>query len=231
MERAQTLFEEAIGLDPKFCPAQAYLAFGHLVQSINRWSADPEESMRHAQASIEQALRLDPSDAEAHCIQGSIHLWGAREFDLAIADEERAVALDPNFAQGYGTLAEVLHYAGRSEEALEHFATMARLDPHHPPQYLHFFAQSLFALGRYEEAVEQTKARLARQPYSDVSHVLLAACYGQLGRTEEARAAWAEALRLNPDYSIEHRRKILPYKNPADFDLLVEGLRKAEISV
>jgi len=50
---------------------------------------------------------------------------------------------------------------------------------------------------------------------------------GHLGRAEEAKASWAEALRVNPDYSLEHHRQILPYKDPRDFDRLVEGLRKA----
>ena len=75
------------------------------------------------------------------------------------------------------------------------------------------------------------KARLARQPDSDVGRVLLAACYGHLGRVAEARAEWREALRINPDYPIEHRRKIVPYKNPADFERVVDGLRKAGVAV
>ena len=61
--------------------------------------------------------------------------------------------------------------------------------------------------------------------------MLLAACYGHLGRAEEAQAEWQEALRANPDYSIEERRRILPYKNPADFECVVEGLRKAGLPV
>ena len=32
---------------------------------------------------------------------------------------------------------------------------------------------------------------------------------------------------VNPAYSLEHRRKVLPYKNPADFETVVDGLRKA----
>jgi tetratricopeptide (TPR) repeat protein len=108
---------------------------------------------------------------------------------------------------------------------------VVRLDPHHPAVYLHFVAQSHFALGHYEEAITALKTRLARQPDSDISSVLLAACYGHLGRAEAARAEWEKALRINPEYSIEHRRRILPYKNPADFERVVEGLRKAGIPV
>jgi adenylate cyclase len=231
MEQAQALFEEAIRLDPAFSLAHAYLAFTHSVQYVNRWSADPEGSLRLAQQVVDRALTLDPTEAEAHYVQGIIHLWHHRQVDQAIADAERAIALDPGFARGYGSLGAALHYAGRSEEALEHLATMVRLDPHHPAQYQHFLAQSLFALGRFEDAARASQARLARQPHSDVSHVLLAASYGHLGRAEEARAEWQEALRINPDYSIEHRRQILPYKNPTDFERVVEGLRKAGIAV
>ena len=229
--QAQTLFGEAIALDGAFCLAHAYLAFTHAQQAVNRWSADPEGSLERAQRLVDRALTLDASEAEAHYVQGIVHLWQQKNADQAIADAERAIALDPNFARGYGSLGAALHYAGRSEEALEHLATMARLDPHHPPSYQHFLAQAHFALGHFEEAIAALTARLARQPHSDVSRVLLAACYGHLGRADEARAEWEEALRVNPDYSIEHRRQILPYKNPGDFERVVEGLRKAGIAV
>jgi adenylate cyclase len=56
---------------------------------------------------------------------------------------------------------------------------------------------------------------------------LLAASYGQMGMTGEAREAWRDVLRVNPAYSLEQRRKVLPYKNPDDFERVVEGLRKA----
>ena len=36
-----------------------------------------------------------------------------------------------------------------------------------------------------------------------------------------------QALHVNPAYSLEQRRKVLPYKNPDDFERVVEGLRKA----
>ena len=57
--------------------------------------------------------------------------------------------------------------------------------------------------------------------------MLLAASYGHLGRFDEARREWQEAFRVNPQYSLEHRRNVLPYKDPNDFELVVDGLRKA----
>ncbi len=74
---------------------------------------------------------------------------------------------------------------------------------------------------------DRLKRRILRNPDTDMSRALLAASYGQMGMIEEAREAWRELLRVNPDYSVEQRRKVLPYKNPEDFERFVEGLRKA----
>src|SRR6185295_6459296 len=103
-------------------------------------------------------------------------------------------------------------------------------NPYFPDVLLHFRALALFQLGRYEEAVDLLQQRLSRNPVTDVSRALLAASHGHLGRFDEARAAWQDVLRVNPDYSLEYRRKVLPYKNPADFELVVEGLRNAGIA-
>ena len=103
------------------------------------------------------------------------------------------------------------------------------LNPYYPDIFLHFQAQAMFQLGRYEDAVASLKRRLVRNPGTDVSRVLLAASYGHLGRFNGAREQWQEVFRVNPEYSLEHRRKALPYKNPSDFELVVDGLRKAAL--
>ena len=143
------------------------------------------------------------------------------------SEAERSIALAPNLADGHESLGNALHYSGRSEEALLHFDRAMALNPYYPDIYLHFQALAMFQLGRYEEAIGILKRRLVRNPDTDVSRVLLAASLGHLGRFEEAREEWQEVFRINPDYSLEHRRKVLPYKNPADFERVVDGLRKA----
>lgn len=225
---ARDLLQRAIELDPKLASAHAFLALTHELDYLNRWSAAPPESMAQAEETARRAVTLDGSDPWARWALGIAKLY-TRRHDEAIKEAERAIVLNPNFAEGHVILGEALHYSGRSEEALQSFARVKTLNPYFPDVLLHFQASAWFQLGRYEEAVDLLMQRLARNAFTDVSRALLAACYGHLGRFDEARAAWQEVLRLNPDYSLEYRRKVLPYKNPADFEHVVEGLRKAGI--
>jgi adenylate cyclase len=71
------------------------------------------------------------------------------------------------------------------------------------------------------------RERIARTPGTDSSRMMLAACYGHLGRLEDARMAWAELLKVNPGFSLVQREHVLPYKNAADFRRIADGLAKA----
>jgi adenylate cyclase len=71
------------------------------------------------------------------------------------------------------------------------------------------------------------KRRIQRNPETDLARAVLAACYGQMGLVDEAQQAWRELMRVNPGYSLGKNQVETPYKNPADFDRIVEGLRKA----
>jgi adenylate cyclase len=95
----------------------------------------------------------------------------------------------------------------------------------------HFLAEARVSLGQFNEAVAALTERLKRNPNSETSNALLASCYGHLGRIDDARAAWAEVMRIAPNFSIERQRCILPYKNPDDFERRVEGMRKAGLPV
>ncbi len=224
--QAKPMFERAIALDPGFAAAYASLARCHNLDYINGWSESPEESQRRAYELALKAVSMDAVEPQGHYALGTVHLW-RKELEPAIAATEKAIALDPNFGPSYATLGLILHYAGRSAESLDLIAKAMRLDPHYPGMFLHFVGQAYFTLGRYEEAAAALIRRLVRNPDTDSSRVLLAACYGHLGQPEAARAEWREALRVNPAYSLENRRRILPYKDPRDFERVVDGLRKA----
>ncbi|HZZ23821.1 MAG TPA: adenylate/guanylate cyclase domain-containing protein [Roseiarcus sp.] len=231
--QARALLERAVELDPKFASAHALLSVVHNFDYINEWSNSPSESRESSRASALRALSLDDALPIAHVAMASAYLWD-RHHDDALSEANRALALDPNYPGVPVVLGLALHYSGRSEEALGCFDRALALDPFYPDVYMHIQAQALYQLGRYSEAAALLKRRILRNPDTDSSRVLLAAAYGQMGQFESAREAWREALHVNPAYSLEHRRKVLPYKNPEDFELVVppsrRGRRRARAS-
>ena len=202
------------------------MALAALAEYVSGWAADPAQALDEAERWARRAVELDDQEPVSHMALGSVLLW-RRDHDGALAEFRRMIALDPNFAQGHSATGLALMYAGRAAEALEAFALAMRLDPHYSGIVLHFLAQAHFSLGHYEPAAQRLRERIARTPGTDSSRMLLASCYGHLGRMEEARRAWAEMLKINPDFSLEQRARVLPYKDPGDFQRIVDGLTKA----
>ncbi len=224
--QAKALHKRAIALDPGFAPPHAGLSLAAISDYVSGWAADPEEALAEAETWARRAIELDDQNPVGYMALGNVRLW-RRDHDGAIEKCRHMIALDPNFAQGYSALGLVLTYAGRAAEALEPFATAMRLDPFYPNMMLHFQAQARFSLGQYAEAAALLRERIARNPGTDASRMLLAACYGHLGRPDEARAAWAGLLEINPQFSLAQRARVLPYKDPADFQRIADGLAQA----
>ena len=55
----------------------------------------------------------------------------------------------------------------------------------------------------------------------------LAAAYSEASREEEAQAAAAEVLKINPNFSIERFGQRMPFQDPADLDRFLNALRLA----
>ncbi len=170
----------------------------------------------------QRASELDPSDSLSHWILGIVYLQ-EKEFDRAMAEYERALALNPNDVDFRMEMAEALVFVGRHEEGLELMKGTMRLNPIYPDWYLWDLGWVYYFMGRYEEALAEMN-RMKEVPYK--AHRTFAAIYAQLGRIEEAKASAAEYLKHDPDYTMT-QDKNWPYKNSEDLELLLDGYRKA----
>jgi adenylate cyclase len=225
---AERLLRRAAELDPRFAPAFAFLAAALANGYSNGWSEDPAQALDEAEKAAQEAVRLDERYPYALWSLAMTLSW-ERRLDEALSAAEKAIAFNPNFADGHGMVGVLLNLVGRSEEALNSLDRAIALDPYFNSILLYFRAQAAYELGRWPEAVALLKRRILRNPETDASRALLAACYGQMGLLEEAREAWRELMLINRAYSLEQRRQVLPYKNPSAFERIAEGLRKAGI--
>src|SRR5262249_17735349 len=137
------------------------------------------------------------------------------QHDAAIAEFERAFALNPNFIDY--RYAAALIYAGEPARALQVLESSIRLDPFQPLLFA-LSARGLanYTLKRYGEAVRLYRECALRAPNLQWPHLILAAAYAQSGRLEEARKEAAEVLRINPGFTIESWKRVAVYKDPKD---------------
>ena len=222
---ARRMAEEAIALDPKYANAYAFLGATHM-NDVYIGTGNPRESIAKAIELNQKALAMNGSLADAHSRLGVLYSWSGR-YDEGIAEAERGVELDPNSGLANFYLALVLRYAGKSKEAIPVIQNALRLEPFAPDIYVQNLALVYFQTGDCKEAVAACEKGLKRQPDNLSSRVIMAAVYGYCGREKEAQKEAAEVLRINPKFSVESYTKILPYKNPADRQRTVQGLRKA----
>jgi adenylate cyclase len=224
--QAKALNRRALELDPNFSAPHVGLAFASVSDYVNAWIPDPQSALAEGERWARRALELDERQPGGHVAMGNVRVW-QRRHDDALTELNRAVELDHNYAQGHALLGMALMYSGHHRKALESIAVAMRLDPLYPNILLHLAAQAHFSMGQDEIAAGHLVERIARNPNTDASRMLLAASYGHLDRIEEAREAWAGLLEVNPGFSMQQREGVLPYKDARDFQRILDGLAKA----
>jgi adenylate cyclase len=225
LQQARLMFERAIELDPQSAEAYTVLGFTYYEEWALLWTQDPQ-SLDRAYELGEKAISLDESESAAHSLLGHVYLWRGQH-EQAITHLERAIALDPNNADHIRDLGEVLMFAGRPEEAITLVERAMRLNPHYPVTYPFALGTAYSSLERYEEAIAAHKEALTLNPFFFYSHVSLAAVYIGTGQEEVARHHLEEALKINPQLSLEVMGERLPFKDQEIPLMFLEGLREA----
>ena len=220
------MYEKAIALDPSYERAHAYLAWTHLNDWRLGWSESREQSLGRAFEVAQKAIALDDTGTYARAVLGEVYLW-TRQSERAIAEIETSLALNPNDADNRALLGEVLTFAGRAEEAIGYVEEAMRLNPRFPFIYEWRLGHAYFVVRRHEEAIAALGSLRDRNPGFLAAHLYLAANYAELGRGEEARAALAVAVKLNPLLSDDILRERIPYSDPGDMERLLAALHQA----
>ena len=228
---AQRLLARCRELDPNFGDAHAWWAYATVLGMVY-WDTEPDpEVLDGALSATHRALETDDHNAVFHMLRGRVQL-ARREYASALAENRRAVELNPGFAAAYCGLGDSLCYEGRYDEAITEFARSVALGAHDPQRwaFLSYGALALLFAGRYDEALEwaEQAAALPNCQYWTIAHRVVALI--RLGRQDEAADA-VRALRAScPEFSVEFARKKLFYlKRPEQLDLYLCSLADAGV--
>jgi adenylate cyclase len=224
--RARQLFEEAIALDAGWASAYAFLGYVHFWDARYGWVESRGKSIATAYKYAQKAIELNDTLDTAHLVIGAIYLL-KRQYEKAVAQAERVIAINPNGASNNTMMAGVLGCSGKWEESIEYAKKAIRLAPFAPVGYLWILGRAYFMTGQYHKAVETFKKAVHINPDYLVARAFLAASYSSLDRQAEAAVEADEVLRINPKFTLESYAKTLPYKNKVDIERYVAALRKA----
>jgi TolB-like protein/DNA-binding winged helix-turn-helix (wHTH) protein/Flp pilus assembly protein TadD len=119
LEKAQANAERALEIDPQLAEAHAVLA---MIRLSYRWDR------AGAEQDIREAIRLNPSFAQAHQYYSTV-LTTMGRFDAAIDEAKRSLDLDPLSAPASTTLGIRYYYAGRCAEAAVQFQKTLETNP------------------------------------------------------------------------------------------------------
>lgn len=204
MRRALELFQEAAAADPSYAPAYSGIADASALLASWQFATSADQYPRAAEAA-RRAIELDPSLADAHASLGFVKLNWEWDWEAALSEFQKAIALNPSHETAHRWLSAFLAGIGRDEEALPIAHRAIELDPMSllPRMNLgivHFLAW------RHEEATTEFRRVLEKDPGFVRAYAFLASSLSFLNRHDEAIAVAHKGVEL----SNQHAMLLLP---------------------
>ncbi len=226
MNLSRHIAEEVIGMCPENPLGYLRLGWIYCFDYYFGNTKSPQETIEKSMEMARKVLAIDESIASAHGLLGNLYVI-RREYDKALAEAERALALAPGNQSVLSNYSGVLRAIGRPEEAIPLLQKAIRRNPFGPASIYNEFGLVLRDAGRLEEAVAAFKKAIQIAPDYLTAHVWLVVTYIWMGRENEARATVAEVLRINPKYSVDYAANPFFYKDQSFNNKIVAALRKA----
>ena len=223
--------ERTIASDPTYAAAWQAITYIYLDEyryNFNLRPGDRDPRERAAEAA-QRSVSLNPTDALSYqSLYAAYYYRGDMDgFRRAGAEALRLNPNNPDIIADYGAKLAV---AGGWEEGLSLIRRAMGLNPAHPGWYYTTFVLDAYRRGAYEEALANTERMDMPEHYR--VWVYFAMIYGQMGRTEDARAALARLAALSPDFAAHARSDMAKWGYAPDLiEACVDGLKKAGLAV
>lgn len=196
-------FQAALKLDSEFCRAHAGMSFTHWQNAFMQFGENRNQLIELAAESAADAIDIDGNDPFANFNMGRVR-WLEGDTEGSKHWLNRALQVNPNFAQCHYNKGIILAFDGCSKEALQATDLAISLSPLDPLLYgmLCVKATASIAMDDFDQA-SRFADRAAQSPGAHFYVHLIAACANELAGNKIAAERWRKrAIHTRPDVSV-----------------------------
>jgi adenylate cyclase len=194
LRKGLDFFQQALMRDPGFARAFAGIA-DCWADLADDW-VSPNDAYPRAKDAATRALDHDPNLADAMTSLGKVLSWYEWNFTGASQQLERAVSVNPSYAEAHYVLGSTLPALGRLDEAIEELRKANTLDP----LSAHFsrrLGRFLLYSGDYAGAIAQSLKTLELDAGYYQAYLDIGAAHLALDDPEQALTWWRKGLVLD----------------------------------
>jgi len=140
-----------------------------------------------------------PAEPILHNIAGACYA-GLGQLDVAVKSYEKALIINPNYAQAHYNLGGALQQMGQLDQALSCYKEAINLQHAYPVAHNNLGLIS-FERGQLDSAVKSFEWAIAYSPEYAEAHNNLGAVFQELQQYEKAMKQFEKAVSLNPEYA------------------------------
>jgi adenylate cyclase len=228
--QAHDVLRQAMDDDPRYAMPVAWSVWWHIIWVGQGWSTDPTGDFVAANALAERAILLDPNNALGLAMMAHMRSYLLHDYDGALIYFARAIEAGPSNPIAVAMYALTLAYVGRGEEAARHANHAIRLSPldHRMFLFHNIMAWVYFSSGSYHEAAKWARASDGASPKFTANLRVLIGSLIASGAEQEAQAAAARLMSLEPSFRLSrYERTLQPFGNAAIKSKLMTSLEAA----
>lgn len=213
-QQARERFDRAVALDPRFARAHAGLSFTSFLEAFLHLGPDASAATRAARQHAERGLELDPLDPFANFTMGRSH-WLTNDLDAAAEWLDRAILLNPNYAQGYYSSALTSMLTGTLAVTEARLDLALQLSPLDPLLYgMHGVRSQMFMQTGDYAAAAHWGDRAAATPGAHYLIAMIAMVANGLAERPDAAERWRLTVRARkPDASAAQYLAAFPIRD------------------
>ncbi len=216
-EKSVECLHQALRQNPNSSQILAALAEVETNKSLLSGTVSNAKQIEQARAYAEQALRLDAHCAQAHLSLGWIHQLYDWQWQPAQEEYDRALALNPSFAEAWHLRGLSLAIQQRVGGADESFRRAIEVDPLSPIIRTHSALVPYFS-GDLAEAESRVRAALISHPQVAEPHWVLGLILERRGAYSEAADHLRTAIRFGGDNPVILADLAFVYTRVGDFE-------------